>query len=162
MQNLKENIKKMTSRPGFWPRLSLILFVLILILVSFQFGRSVGLRQAGFAGRLGDNYRALADRGRQLPEFPPFEKGLPGGHGAVGKIIKVSLPTIVISTPDNLEKTILLDEGTLIRNFRENASSSELVVGKVIVALGEPNESAQIVAKLIRLLPEDNKQLRRN
>lgn len=127
---------------------------LIIVLCCFQAGRFVGFRQAGFSYRMGDNYyRAFEGRSRgQEMKGLPFSD-LPGGHGAVGKIIKVNLPNLVISTPDNLEKTILIKEDTLIRRFRNNASSSDLKAGEMVVVVGVPNQNSIIEAKMVRLLP---------
>ncbi len=131
------------------------LLVLIILLCVFQAGRFVGFHQASFSYRLGDNYYRAFEGGPLsggMMRGNPFGD-LPGGHGAAGKIIKVSLPTIVISTPDNLEKTILINDKTLVRHFRGNASSSLLKVGDMVVIIGEPNQDSAIEAKLIRLLP---------
>lgn len=131
------------------------LTILIAVLIIFQAGRFVGFHQAGFSYRMGDNYyRAFEGprQGREMGGGIPYGN-MPGGHGAVGKIVKINLPTIIISTPDNLEKTILLGKDTLIRRFRDNASSSDLKVGEMAVVLGEPNQESVIEAKLIRLLP---------
>lgn len=131
------------------------LAAIVVVLVVFQAGRFVGFRQASFAFRMGDNYyRAFeggSPRGGMMGGLP--FGNMPGGHGAVGKVIKVSLPTIVISTPDGLEKTVTLGEGTLIKRFRGEASSSSLKVGDMVIVVGEPDQDSVIEAKLIRLLP---------
>lgn len=137
------------------------LATLIVLLFVFQAGRFVGFRQAGFSYRMGDNYYRAFEGGprgglalRSLSGGGGMMGGnLPGGHGAVGKVVKVSLPTIIISTPDNLEKTILFRVDTSIRRFRDNASSSDIKVGDMIVVIGEPNQDSVIEAKLVRLLP---------
>ncbi|MFA6476074.1 MAG: hypothetical protein WCV68_01515 [Candidatus Paceibacterota bacterium] len=131
------------------------LVTIIAVLVVFQAGRFVGFHQASFSYRMGDNYyRAFEGGPREggMMKGNPFGD-LPGGHGAVGKVIKVNLPNIVISTPDNLEKTVFLGENTSIRRFRDNASSSEIKVGDMVVVIGEPNQDSVIEANLIRLLP---------
>ncbi|HRZ30531.1 MAG TPA: hypothetical protein P5274_02610 [Candidatus Paceibacterota bacterium] len=131
------------------------LAVVVTVLVIFQAGRFVGFRQASFSYRLGDNYY----RAFEGPRLGGMKEGgmpfgdLPSGHGAVGEIIKVSLPTLIVSTPDNLEKTILLKEDTLIRHFREEVSSADLKSGDMVIVVGEPNQDSIIEAKLIRILP---------
>ena len=130
------------------------LAALIVILISFQAGRFVGFRQAGFSYHMGDNYYRAFEGGRGGGIIGSNSFGnLPGGHGAVGKIIKVSLPSIVISTPDNLEKTIMVSDDTIIRRFRGSASSSEFKIGDMVVVIGEPDQESAIEARLIRLLP---------
>ncbi|MCX6712101.1 MAG: hypothetical protein NT041_00225, partial [Candidatus Vogelbacteria bacterium] len=76
------------------------------------------------------------------------------GHGAAGKIIKINLPTMVVLGSDNLEKVIKVDDGTLVRSFRDTIKVSDLKVGDAIVAIGgDDNDDSQIEVKLIRLLP---------
>lgn len=116
---------------------------LIAVLLIFKAGMLVGYHRAAFSYHFGDNYyRAFGDR----DDFP-------NAHGAVGRIIKVSLPTFVLIGPDNIEKTVLVKADTLIRHFRESASSTELQVDDNVVVLGRPNSESQIEAKFIRLLP---------
>jgi hypothetical protein len=120
---------------------------LIILLATFQAGRFVGFHQAGFSGRLGDNYyRMMGGRGF-------WSDDLPSSHGAVGKIIKINLPTLVVVGPDNLEKIIKVSEKTLVHRFHEAIKVSDLKVGDFIVTLGEADKTLQIEAKLIRLLP---------
>jgi len=78
---------------------------------------------------------------------------LPGGHGAVGRIIKVSLPTMVVSGPDNLEKVVMIKDDTIVRQFRSDLKPGDLKIDQNVVVVGSPNEDGQIEAKLIRLMP---------
>jgi hypothetical protein len=78
---------------------------------------------------------------------------MPLGHGAVGKIVSISLPLVVVAGPDNLEKTVVITDGTEIREFRETVSSDQLQIGDFIIVLGSPNDEGQVEAKLIRLAP---------
>ena len=84
--------------------------------------------------------------------------GMPGGHGAAGKIVSIALPLIVVAGPDNLEKTLVIDEDTEIREFQNTITKDKLQVGDFIIVLGTPNEAGEIEAKLIRLapVPQDN------
>jgi hypothetical protein len=131
------------------------LATIIAVLVIFQAGRFVGFRQAGFAYHMGDNYYQAFEGGPRdggMMRNNPFGD-IPGGHGAVGKIVRINLPSIVISTPDNLEKTILVNNDTSVKRFRNNASTSDFKVGDMVVIIGQPNQDSVIEAKLIRLLP---------
>jgi hypothetical protein len=80
---------------------------------------------------------------------------LPGGNGAVGKIVSINLPTIVVASPDNIEKTINISDNTLIRQFRDTLNAKDLTVGEHVVVLGEISnpDNGVIDAKLIRLIP---------
>lgn len=145
-----KNINKFKS-----PKILLGIFVaFIIILASFQAGVFVGYHKAAFSYSMGDRYYKAFDRDDRRGGPNPFsDKDLPGGGGAVGTILKVNLPTLVVSTPDNVEKIIKITDDTIIRQFRNTASTSDLSVGKNIVVIGSPNAQAEIEAKLIRLLP---------
>lgn len=132
--------------------------VVIILLVIFQAGRFIGFRQAIFSGHLGDNYYRAFEGGKRGPMGKMGPRGfwsddLPNGHGAVGKIIKINLPNLVVLGPDNLEKVIKVDDNTLVRSFRNTIKVGDLKVGDFVVAIGGSDEDSQIVAKLIRLLP---------
>jgi hypothetical protein len=77
----------------------------------------------------------------------------PGGHGAVGKVLSVSLPNFVVIGNDNLEKVITVTNETLVRKFREEATTADITVGMSVAVLGDPNESGVIQAKFIRVMP---------
>lgn len=128
--------------------------ILIVVLGILGVGINIGERKARFAGEYGENYqrnflgpRAGMMGGGYLPGV------MPGGHGAIGNILSINLPQIIISGPDNLEKTIIVGTTTSVRLFQENIQSSQLKVGDSVVIIGNPNESGQIEARLIRVMP---------
>lgn len=134
------------------------ILALVILLLVFQMGRFVGFRQAVFSGRLGDNYFWAMEGPNRGPMGFKGPRGfmtddLPNGHGAVGQVIKINLPTIVVAGPDGLEKVVKINNDTIIRRFRDTIKNSELVVGDSIVVIGSADEASQIEAKLIRLLP---------
>ena len=81
--------------------------VAILVLVIFQAGMVAGYHKARFGARFGDNFERnfVGPKGRNFEDRLPGP-GMPGGHGAVGEIVSISLPQIVVAGPDNLEKMI--------------------------------------------------------
>jgi len=128
--------------------------VAVLILIIFQAGMVAGYHKARFGARFGDNFERnlIGPRGGGFGgKF--ITRGMPGGHGAAGEIISISLPQIVVAGPDNLEKTILVGTSTRIREFQDEITSDKLKAGNYIVVLGTPNNDGQINAKLIRLMP---------
>jgi hypothetical protein len=132
------------------------IFIAAIALVIFQVGVAFGERNASFAHRFGDNFeRNFKDpSGVNLTQRGvPGAASMPGGHGAVGEIVSMALPLIVVAGPDNLEKTVVITDTTEIREFRNTIQASELRVGNFIIVLGVPNESGQVDAKLIRLAP---------
>lgn len=131
------------------------ILIAIIALVIFQSGVAVGVRKASFAHRFGDNFeRNFRDpRGEFMQRGLPGGMNTPGGHGAVGKIVSISLPLVVVAGPDNLEKTVVIGSDTEIREFRDSITIDKLEVGDFIIVLGAPNDEGQVDAKLIRLAP---------
>ena len=85
-------------------------------------------------------------------EFEDF-KNLPNAHGSIGKIIKISLPNIIVlDEREKTEKVVLIDDKTKIRMAREDAKAGDLRLEDKIIVIGTPNEQGQIEAKLIRLI----------
>ena len=125
------------------------LFALIVALLIFQAGMFVGYRKAKFSYRMGDNFhRTFGER------KGGFVRGdFPGGHGTIGKIIKIDLPTLIIEDRDNVEKIIIIKDDTAVRRFRESVKSSDLKTDDYVVVIGTPNDSGQIEARLIRIVP---------
>lgn len=125
--------------------------VTLALLLVFWMGMAVGFQRARFAGQFGDNFQRnfLGQRAFGLPG-----ENLPGGHGAVGEIVSLQLPEAVVAGPDNLERVIVVSSSTEIRRVREKIPSSELQIGEFVVVIGNPNQSGQIEARLIRIMPK--------
>jgi hypothetical protein len=129
----------------------------LILAIVFQVGVFVGFKKAGFSQRLGENYgRIFGDDKRPqmggMFEGMPFDN-IPGGHGAVGKVVKISASTIVVAEPNNIEKVILFVQETSIRKAREEIKAGDIVVGDFVSIIGEANSQGEIEAKLIRVLP---------
>ena len=127
--------------------------VAVLFLIVFQAGVFVGFRKAEFSFRGGDNYyRAFGeDRRRQIPGM--MHEEFPGANGSIGKVLSIALPVMVIEDRNSVEKTIRINNNTVIRRGRETLTSSDLRTNDMLVVLGNPNTNAEIEATLVRLLP---------
>lgn len=127
--------------------------VAVLVLVIFQAGMVAGYRKARFAGNFNNNFERnfLGPRGGGMRSM--MNERLPGGHGAVGEIISINLPQLVVAGPDNLEKTVNIATTTLLRRYQDEISASDLQQGEFVVILGNPDGTGQIEAKLIRVMP---------
>jgi len=143
------------------------ILALIVLLLVFKFGMMAGERQAGFSYSWGDNY----NRNFAGPQNG-FDRAFGDGdflnaNGTFGQIIKISpvssstgdglVPAgameIVVRGGNDMEKIILADEATAIKSFRNNIKISDLKNDDYIVVIGDANDSGQIAAKLIRLMP---------
>jgi len=142
----------------------IIIGITIVVLGILRVGIGIGERRARFAGQFGDNFERnfLGPRNGMVGGMGGgyFGKMMPGGHGATGEILSIKLPQMIVAGPDNLEKIVLIGTSTLVRRFQENIQSSELKVGDFVVILGNPNDSGQVEAKLIRIMPNPNYEIK--
>ncbi len=147
------------------PILTIILSLIVLIFV-FQAGMSIGLRKASFSYGFGDNF--YKNFGGQRPDFRKgmmngFGNGMmdgsfngemmPSGYGVSGKVIKINGSNIVVEGSDNIERIVLTNKDTLIRQFRNNGTTTDIKIDDNIIVVGSPTQNGEITAKLIRILP---------
>ena len=92
-----------------------------------------------------EGYQFLGD----LKNFPQGE--FINAHGVFGSIIKIDGNTIIAKAKDDVEKTILVSDSTIIQKGRKKVKLPDLKVDEDIVVIGSPNEEGQIEAKLIRV-----------
>ena len=124
--------------------------IVVVILLIFSAGLSVGFHKASFGRAWGDNY----EHNFGMKPMPLFGKdNFPNAHGSIGKIIKIELPTIIVQDQDKTEKVILIKDDTKIQKMRENITTADLKIDDFIVVIGSPNDKGQIEAKFIRMMP---------
>lgn len=151
MKNLQEKIKKIFESKVFVGVLYGMGGVVVALLI-FIAGVDVGGDKVSFGNAWGEHYYenfGMMNRGG----FPGMMGNLPNAHGAIGKIIKIELPTIIVQDIDNTEKVILTTDDTKIVNAGNNNSVTDLKVDQSIVVIGSPNAQGQIEAKFIRIMP---------
>jgi hypothetical protein len=129
---------------------------LIAALLIFQAGIFVGYRKADFSFNWERNYPRVfgTPPNNFFNEFG--DRGFINGHGTVGQIIKIDGYNIIIKGSDNVEKTIIVSDSTSIQSGRQSLKISDLKINDYIVAIGSPNNSGQIDAKFIRVMPPPN------
>ena len=128
--------------------------IVVLALLIFQAGMFVGFRRAEFSYRWGDTYyRTFGGRPGGMMMGMHTDRDFPNTHGVIGKIVKISLPIIVISGNDKIEKSVVIGNDTQIVQFRSELKPSDLTVGEYVVVVGAPNDASQIDAELIRVVP---------
>lgn len=127
--------------------------LIIVIGIIFQAGQTVGYQKAAFSYRMGDNYhRIFGDRERG-PAIGMPPKGLVTGHGVTGKIIQINLPKMVVESPDNTEQSVVMNDRTEIRRFKQKIAPGDLRPEDMVVVIGSPLDNGEISAGLIRLMP---------
>lgn len=131
--------------------------VFLIALMIFQAGIFVGFHKASFAYRLGENYYKGFDgrhRGVMMTKgMKTMGIGIPGGHGAVGKVVQVSQESLVIESSEGVEKTIALGTSTKIKADRDSLEAKSIKVGDFVVVIGTPGDDVVINALLVRILP---------
>ena len=126
---------------------------LIVLVVVFGLGISVGYGRAGFASGFDQNYY------RNFYGAPP---GGPVGlvsppmsavtHGVVGTVIDLGTSTISVENQQGNEQSVAVSSSTDIRNGNGNVMIGDVVVGDQIAVIGEPNSEGQVDARFIRIL----------
>lgn len=150
LSNLKNKLEKVN------PSKALAFFgALALVLVVFQMGVFVGFRKASFHRSWGEHYMEnFGGRGMQFNmPLPGGKEAFTSGHGAMGKVLRLELPNIIVGDSDNTEKVIVIKDDTKILRQREEIKKEDIKVDDFLMVIGAPNDLGQIEAKFIRLMP---------
>jgi hypothetical protein len=130
-----------------------ILGCFVVALLIFQAGMVTGFKKASFSFKTGEQYfRQMS--GKPNDRFMGINRNdFVNSHGAVGKIVSTQLPSIVITDRDGIEKTILISTSTMIKEAKETVKDTDLQIDEFVTVIGNPNNKAEIEAKLIRIMP---------
>lgn len=131
-----------------------VIGALLIALVSFGAGMSVGFHKARFSYRFGENYdRNFAGPPRgPMGMFGNFEdRGFRNGHGAAGVIISINGNNLVIKNPNGDENTAMVTDKTIIKKRHEDIEFEDLQQNDPIVVIGTPNDNGVIQADIIRV-----------
>ena len=131
-----------------------ILGILLIALAIFSTGIAVGYKRAEFSYQWGRNYSGnMMDPHSMMAPFAHDADDVTP-YGAIGSIVSVRLPEMMIKGPYEDEKIILLKPDTAIRRMHAVASTSDLVAGEQIIVIGSPDQQGIIEASLIRIGPD--------
>lgn len=150
------NIDNFFQSKGF-KYLIMGVFCFIILVFVFKMGMFIGTIKANFSFKWAEQYhRNFA--GPEKGFFGDFKDDFKGQNfivssGVFGQIIKIDGWQLTISGPKDLEKVIIVSNETIIRFLKEDKKLSDLKVNDNIVVIGEANNSGQIEAKLIRVIP---------
>ncbi|MFA6348419.1 MAG: hypothetical protein WCX30_03250 [Candidatus Paceibacterota bacterium] len=142
----------MDFKDFFESKIFIVFFIIgetILLLLTFGIGMMVGSKKADFSCNMDKNY----ERNFGGSGFPEDLNGAPQGGRIFGQIIKIENDAIVIKDSDSIEKIISTKGDVSIKKFRDTIKLSDLKVDDRIVVIGSPNDSGEIEAKLIRVMP---------
>ena len=134
-----------------------VLFGLVILMGTFSMGVAVGYRKAKFSYSWGENYHRNfgGPRGGFLRNFSQdfMGKDFIGAHGTFGQIIEVKDSELAVRGKNGIEQIIKISNDTEIRRFKGVIQLKDLNIDEPIVVIGEPNDSGQIIAKFIRVMP---------
>ncbi len=161
-EELRNEVNKFVES-NFFKNLLYIFGSIFILFFVFQAGMITGFKRASFSRDWGNNYEK---------NFGPIHKpfsfirdgvgNLPNAHGAIGKIIKVEYPNIVVLDKDQTEKIVNINDQTNIIERKEKVGKEILNVGKYVIVIGSPNGAGQIEAKLIRIIPSPEEMPNQN
>ncbi len=149
------NIKELINSKKFKAAITVIALAVV-VLAVFQVGVFVGFKKASFAKNWGDNYYRTFGRPQndfKMPGMPKMDIGLTDSHGVAGRVLRVAPPRLMIESPEKIEKSVIIGDKTIIRRFRDNVDISSIQQDEFVVVLGSPNETGEIEAGFVRLMP---------
>lgn len=131
----------------------------ILVLVIFSAGVSVGIHKARFSNKFAENYERnfMGPKGGPMMDGPGefFDdmggRGWRNAHGIAGTIVSIADNSIVIKDRDDKENTIDVNDNTIIKDGRDSIKITDLKNDERIVVMGKPGDNGAINADLIRV-----------
>lgn len=146
----------------FYKRLLITVGIIIIIIIAFGAGILVGYRKASFSSDWARNYeRNFGGPPRAMMGIQGFpgmmEDSFMNAHGAIGTILNIGNSSIAVNSPDG-EKTITISTSTQIRGNEKDGQDlklSDLKVNDRVLIIGSPDQSGQVEARFIRVLPQE-------
>ncbi len=129
---------------------------LALILLVFRVGEVIGVERANFNSGWAANYGRFFGEPRQgffqaVGELPPPVPAF----GNVGTVLSVGNNQLVMEDNSMNEKTVAVSSSTTIREGLNEIITSGIATGSQIIVIGVPNSQGQIVARFIRVFPDE-------
>jgi len=150
--NFSEKIKKIVKSENFKISVYVLAGILVLLFV-FQAGMFVGFKKASFSFGMGENYFREMN-GRQNDPMMGLQRGDFGNaHGAIGQIVGLNLPNIVVEDRDGANKTVNISSSTSLKGVKGNIKAEDLKLNDHIVVFGSSNNDSVVDARLIRMMP---------
>lgn len=148
-KNLKNNNMRIAA---------IVVGSVILALVIFAAGVSVGIHKARFSNKFAENYERnfMGHKGGFMGGPEKYIRGMEGrdfrnAHGIAGIVISIADNNIVIKDRDNRENTITVSDKTIIKRGRDSIKITDLKNDDGIVVMGKPGDNGVINADLIRV-----------
>lgn len=142
----------------WFARMTALLGILVVALIIFAAGVSVGYRKATFSQRWTAHYGDVFGGPGSPFFFARIDKDGDGdfmaaSNGAAGKVIAVRYPSVAVKGPNEVEKVVIVGTSTIVRQMRSQGSTTDIRVGDMMTAIGQPDDQGRIVATFVRILP---------
>jgi len=135
-----------------------IIGIILIAIVIFAAGVSVGFHKARYSYQWGENYeRNFAGPGRGMGPFGGVMREFSGHdnfrnpNGLAGTIISVTDNNLVVKDQDSKENTVAVTDKTIIKDGPNDIKISDLKTDERIVVLGKPGDNGVVNADLIRV-----------
>ncbi len=129
---------------------------LFILLFTFQAGMFVGVKKASFYNRIGEKYFREVNGNTENLMSGTRRDDFGNNYGAIGKVIQVNLPQIIVEDQGGIDKTITVSTSTSIRSGKKSLSPADVKVDNYVVIFGPNTDDSIINARLVRILPHTN------
>ena len=137
MKKIFENFTKVLESKIIFKILCGVGVVLAALLI-FYAGVNVGFRKASFGHDWGENYERNFGFGPDNDHPLLGNDNFPNANGAIGRIIKIQLPTIIVQDKANTEKVVLIDVNIKVEKMMTSIQASDLSLNDFVVVIGSP------------------------
>jgi hypothetical protein len=130
-------------------------FALIVAMLIFHAGVVVGSHQPTRGRMQIDGRGGPGSMGGFVNGFMPRQGFVESGHGAVGTVATVTLPTFTLTNREGVEQKMYAGSTTVVTGGSVN-NPSALQKGQFIIVVGDPNDTddaGYLDARIIHILP---------
>src|SRR5258706_502018 len=110
----------------------IIIITLTIVITIFHTNISINYHKTRFTKSYSNNFERNF-LGERQGMRGMMTRDLPVDHGAIGEVVSIDLPQVVISGKDKLEKTVLVSTTTQVRKFQADGSVSDIKIGDFLV-----------------------------
>jgi hypothetical protein len=150
--NLKELLNSKVSHKAMMISASIAVLIFV-----FSAGVFVGIEKAKFSYGWGENYfsnfaGSSSLNGGPFTDHNPFwDKNYINPHGLLGQIIEIDDDGFIMTSANQIEMSVQINQQTIIKNHRDNLKFSDLKIGNQVIVIGEPGEQGEVDARFIRI-----------
>ena len=153
MKELHKNLQEAFKNPHTKKTLK-ILGVILAAMIIFSGGMIVGFFKGEFSEKWDRNYMGVMGGPRSpFSTFSDTDGRAPSPHGTAGQVISFNNNQLVIKGPGDTENVVTISPQTVIRELHRQGTTTEILAGSWVTAIGSPDESGRLVATFVRIMP---------